>query len=133
LGDAKRPLRFAFVRLAVAGALGYVCALVLPPYVGVRPEWGAAGLTASAGVAGWIEFALLRASLNRRIGPTGLVAAYTTRLWMAALVAAAAGWGAKLTLPPLAPLLRGGVILPAFGVAFVAAAMSLGIPALRLI
>ena len=34
-----------------------------------------AGLTASAGVAGWVEFALLRSALNRRIGVTGLPAA----------------------------------------------------------
>ena len=133
LGDAKRPLRFAFVRLAVAGALGYVCALVLPPYLGVRPEWGAAGLTASAGIAGWIEFTLLRSSLNRRIGPTGLTAHYTARLWIAAVLAGAAGWGAKLFLPPLGPLFRGAVILPAFGGVYLAAALALGVPAFRLI
>ena len=35
-------------------------------------HWGAAGLTASAGIAGWVEFSLLRSRLNRRIGRTGL-------------------------------------------------------------
>ena len=38
---------------------------------GIDPKWGAAGLTASAGVAGWVEFLLLRRGLNRRIGRTG--------------------------------------------------------------
>ena len=33
---------------------------------------GAAGLTISAGISSWVEFALLRRSLNRRIGHTGL-------------------------------------------------------------
>ena len=57
-------------------------------------DWGAAGLTASAGVAGWIEFALLRASLNRRIGRDG---ACRRRIWRVcgspALAGAAAGVG----------------------------------------
>ncbi len=32
-----------------------------------RDKFGVAGLTASAGVAGWVEFTLLRRTLNRRI------------------------------------------------------------------
>jgi putative peptidoglycan lipid II flippase len=127
LGDAKRPLRFAVVRLAVAGALGYVCALILPPYLGIGPQWGAAGLTASAGVAGWIEFALLRSSLNGRIGATGVPASYIARLWGAAIAAAAVGWGVRLALPPLPTLVRGAVVLPVFGGAYFGAAAILGI------
>ena len=33
IGDAKKPLRFAAVRLVVVTILGYICALVLPPRV----------------------------------------------------------------------------------------------------
>jgi putative peptidoglycan lipid II flippase len=128
LGDAKRPLRFALVRLTIAGALGYVCALVLPPYLGIGQQWGAAGLTASAGVAGWIEFVLLRASLNRRIGVTGIPASYVSRLWASAILAAAAAWGVRMVLPPLHPLLRGATVLPVFGAAYLGAAMVMGIP-----
>jgi len=133
LGDAKRPLRFACVRLFVAGALGYVCALVVPGLVGIPLEWGAAGLTASAGVAGWIEFALLRRSLNTRIGRTGLPASYVARLWTAGVVSAALAWGARLALPPLDPVLRGVVVLPIFGGAYLAlaAVMGIAIPGLR--
>src|SRR5262249_41919465 len=133
LGDAKRPLRFACVRLFVAGALGYVCALVVPGLVGIPLEWGAAGLTASAGVAGWIEFALLRRSLNARIGRTGLPASYVARLWTAGVVSAALAWGARLALPPLDPVLRGVVVLPIFGGAYLALAAVIGvaIPGLR--
>ena len=40
--------------------LGYLCAIPLPRWLGVPALWGAAGLTASAGVAGWIEMLLLR-------------------------------------------------------------------------
>ena len=40
-------------------------ALPLPRLLGIEPRWGAAGLTASAGIAGWVEFALLRRGLRR--------------------------------------------------------------------
>ena len=128
LGDTRRPLRFAVARLAVGGALGYACAIVLPPRAGLDPAWGAAGLTAAGSIAGWIEFSLLRWSLNGRIGRTGVPASYMTRLWIAGLVAAAAGWGARVMLPPLDPLLRAAVVLPAFGGAYFGAAALLGVP-----
>ena len=48
--------------------VGILCALPLPPAIGLSPKWGVAGLTVSAGLAGWLEFAFLRRSLNRRIG-----------------------------------------------------------------
>ena len=113
LGDAKTPLRFA---------------IVLPPRLGIRPDWGAAGLTASAGIAGWIEFTLLRASLNRRIGQTGLAAGYAARLWIAALAGAALAWAVRLALPPVDPLVRGATVLPMFGAGFLATAMLLRLP-----
>jgi putative peptidoglycan lipid II flippase len=133
IGDAKKPLRFAAVRLVVVTILGYICALILPPRLGIAPGWGAAWLTVSAGVAGWIEFALLRASLNRRVGKTGLRASYTVRLWIAGVAGAAMAWGVKLALPPLHPLVRGAVVLPVFGAAFLAAALllRLAIPGFR--
>jgi len=128
IGDAKKPLRFAMVRLAVVAGLGYVCAFDLPPLLGIGPRWGAAGLTASAGVAGWIEFALLRASLNRRVGSTGLAFSYSARLWIAGLAAAAIASGIRLALPPLDPLIRGVAVLPAFGAVFFGAAAILRVP-----
>ena len=128
LGDTKRPLRFALVRLVLVTALGYVCAILLPPRLGIAPAWGAAGLTASAGVAGWVEFALLRANLNRRIGQTGLAANYVARLWTCGVVGAAAAWGVKLLLPPVDPLIRGALVLPVFGAGFLATALLLGVP-----
>jgi putative peptidoglycan lipid II flippase len=128
LSDAKRPLRFALVRLGVAGALGYVAALVLPDVLGFDRRWGAAGLTASAGVAGWIEFALLRASVTRRIGRTGLPFSYVARLWGGALLGAAVAWGAKLLLPPLHPIVRAAIVLPAFGATFLGVVALLRVP-----
>jgi putative peptidoglycan lipid II flippase len=128
LGDTRRPLRYAIVRLVIVSALGYVCAMIVPPRLGIAPEWGAAGLTGSAGVAGWIEFALLRSSLNGRVGHTGVPASYVTRLWAAGIFAAAAAWIVKVILPPIDPILRGAVILPVFGLVYLGMAAFFRIP-----
>src|SRR5437868_4219417 len=74
LRDTRTPLRFAVVRVVLTISFGYVCATPLPHWIGIDPRWGAAGLTASAGAAGCVEFALLRRTLNARIGGTGLSA-----------------------------------------------------------
>src|SRR5438034_8768479 len=58
LRDTRTPLRYALVRVALTTVLGYLCALPLPRALGIAPIWGAAGLTASAGVAAWIEMLL---------------------------------------------------------------------------
>ena len=68
LRDTRTPLRYAVIRVALTTVLGYVFAIPLPRWLGLAPEWGAAGLTASAGIAGWVEMLLLRATLNARIG-----------------------------------------------------------------
>ncbi len=128
IGDPRRPLRITLVRVACSTALGYTVAIVLPPRLGIDPLWGAAGLTASSGLVGWLEFSLLRASMNVRIGTTGLRAGYTVRLWIAAIAAAAVALGAKLLLPPLDPLLRAAAVLPIFGVVYIAIAFVLRIP-----
>ena len=87
LWDTRTPLRYALIRVALTLVLGYLCAIVLPPRLGVPMRWGVAGLTASAGVAAWVEFALLRRSLNARIGRTGLDRRYLIQLWAMALTA----------------------------------------------
>jgi len=133
LGDTKRPLRYALVRLVLVTTLGYVCAVLVPPAIGIAREWGAAGLTASAGVAGWIEFLLLRSSINGRIGSTGVRASHMRRLWSAGVAAAVVAWGVKLIIPPVGPLVRGALVLPAFGASYLGVALLLGIaiPGLR--
>ena len=128
VGDTRSPLRFALLRLVVVTTLGYLCAIVLPPALRIAPQWGAAGLTSSAGVAGWIEFALLRASLNRRIGDTGLRPAHAGRLWLAAGVAGIAAFLVRRTLPAMGPLFTGAIILPLYGGLYLGLAALTGIP-----
>ena len=118
LRDTRTPLRFALIRVALTTALGYVCALWLPGWIGVDRSWGVAGLTASAGVSGWVEFTLLRRALNRRIGRTGLPARLVASLWVSAAAAAAAGWAIKLAIGPHNPRLVGAAVLIPYGLAY---------------
>jgi len=118
LRDTRTPLRFAVIRVALTTALGYVCAIPLPLWLGINPRWGVAGLTASAGVAGWVEFALLRRSLNRRIGATGLPAALLAKLWGSAAVAAGVAWAVKLAVGQHNPKLTAAAVLAPYGLVY---------------
>ena len=132
LQDTKTPLKFAIVRVVLVTVLGYFAAVLLPRWMGWPAIWGGAGLTASAGVAGWVEFYLLRQRLSRRIGRTGLSASLTIKLWIAALLAAALSWAVKLALPiELHPILRAAAVLPVFGASYFTISAMLGIEEAR--
>ncbi|MEP6689044.1 MAG: murein biosynthesis integral membrane protein MurJ [Gemmatimonadales bacterium] len=128
LHDTRTPLRFALVRVALTIALGYLAALPLPRLLGLDARWGAAGLTASAGMAGWIEFVLLRGALNRRIGVTGLPVSLVARLWGAAAVGAASAWALRLILPASHPILAAAALLTLYGLVYFALTDRLGVP-----
>src|SRR4029077_5729247 len=118
LRDTRTPLRFAVVRVVLTTVLGYLSALPLPRLLGIDPRWGVAGLTASAGFAGWGEFLLLRQGMNRRIGRTDFPASYFVRLWLAAAIGACVAWSVKLALHPQRPLVAAVVILVPYGVVY---------------
>ena len=125
LRDTRTPLRFALIRVALTTGLGWFSAVPLPVWLGIAPRWGVAGLTASAGVAGWVEFTLLRRTLNRRIGRTGLPAALTARLWLAALAAGALAWGVKLAIGVAHPVACGALILGTYATGYLVLCYSL--------
>jgi putative peptidoglycan lipid II flippase len=128
LRDTRTPLRYAIVRVALTTLLGYLFAFPLPRLLGVPMLYGAAGLTASAGIAGWVEMLLLRSTLNARIGPTGLPAAYVARLWAAAGAAALVAWGVKLAAPSTHPIVAAIVVLGPYGLIFFAVTFGLRLP-----
>jgi putative peptidoglycan lipid II flippase len=128
LKDTRTPLRYAILRVFLATVLGYICALPLPPALGLDPRWGVAGLTASAGICGWLELALLRNSMKRRIGKTGLPSRFILKLWVSAGAAAAAGWGGKLMMNLSHPIVLAIVSLGMYGVVYFGVAIIFHLP-----
>ena len=118
LHDTRTPLIFATIHVALAALLGYFCALPLPPMLGINPKWGVVGLTLSASVAAWFEFVLLRRSLNRRIGKTGLPLTYMSKLWLSAIVSAGVGWGLKLLVGNVHPVPLAAAVLSGYGLTY---------------
>ena len=137
--DTRTPLRFAVVRVVLTTILGYFFALVLPGLLGIDARLGVAGLTASAGLAGWVEFFLLRRALDERIGRTRLVPSRMARLWFAAIVGALIPWAYKLVMDRAGPALSthdsvvqtkltAFLLLAAYGLAYLAITRAFGIP-----
>ncbi len=131
LHDTRTPLLYAVIRVTLTTILGYLFAIPLPPAIGLDPKWGVAGLTASAGIAGWVEFALLRRSLNKRIGRTGLPLSYVAKLWLAAAVGAGVGWAIKLSVGAHHPAIIAGLVLLPFGLIYFAVTAALKVPELN--
>jgi putative peptidoglycan lipid II flippase len=127
LRDTRTPLRFAVVRVVLTTALGYVAAFHLPGWLGIERRWGVAGLTASAGVAGWLEFRLLRRTLNGRIGRTGLRSRLLVHLWVAAAAGAACAWGLRPLVSSAGPLLAGFLPLALYGAVYFGVTFVLGV------
>jgi putative peptidoglycan lipid II flippase len=126
--DTRTPLRYALVRVSLTTVLGYLFAIPVPRWLGIPAVWGVAGLTMSAGIAGWVEMLMLRRALNARIGPTGLPAGYVIKLWLAAASGAATAWVIKVALPTANPLIAAILILVPYGLVFFAVTFALRIP-----
>jgi len=149
LKDARTPLYFAGIRVLLTAALAYLCAVRLPSALGVPRELGGVGITATTGVAAWLEFLMLRRAAQRRIGKTGLGMKRLLSLWASSLVAAAIALGLKLALarqlgvpaadaahwegtafaaPSLPPILTGILVLGAYGVLYFGLTAVLHVP-----
>ena len=143
LRDPKTPLRFAMVRVTLTAVLGLLFAFPLRPYIvdvlrllhlrlprlaEGEPLLGAIGLTASAGLAGWIEFALLRRALARRIGSVRLTPSFLGRLWASAVASAIVAVAFNLFLGPHNHIVQAVLVAGAFGVMYFAAAIAVGLP-----
>jgi putative peptidoglycan lipid II flippase len=94
------------------------------------------GLTASAGVAGWIEFALLRRGITRLVGKADVPAGLLARLWAAALGAGAVGVAVRFllaSLPPsrLAAIAKAAAVFGSFGAVYLLLALAFGVPESR--
>lgn len=131
LRDTRTPLRYAGIRVACNIAFGWFAALHLPRLLGLSPEWGGAGLTAAAGLAAWLEFTLLRRGLGERIGAVGVPVTHLAQLWLAALVAAGAGWAVLTWAPVPGPRPVGVLVLLTYGAAYLLITRALGVEEAR--
>jgi putative peptidoglycan lipid II flippase len=147
LRDTRTPLWFALIRVFLTACLGLLFAFPLRPYLNsvllhslhlpepglphIETGLGAVGLTLSAGMAGWVEFLLLRRALQARIGSTALPNHYPAKIWAAALCASAAGWAAGRYIHLGFRWFNLGVIVGAFGVVYVLITIGAGIPEAR--
>jgi len=128
LRDTRTPLRFAIVRVVLAAGLGWFLAFPATGWLGIPASLGLVGLTAAAGIAAWVEFSLLRFSMNRLIGRTGLRPAYFTRVTGIAVAAAALAFAAKYLMGGMPPLLSGGFVLLVYGSCYLAGSVLLRMP-----
>lgn len=127
LGDTKAPLRFAIVRVVLGTIAGIAFALWLPGALGIDRKWGAAGLTLAGGLVAWVEMALLRHELSKRIGTATLSFGFLAKLLLSAAFGTAVGVALKSVTGGGEPISRAAVVLVPFGVLYFALASVLRI------
>lgn len=118
LKDTKTTLNFAIIRILLTTVGGYVMAFILMPYFFEDKLYATVGLTLSAGLSGWVEFALLRNRLNKKIGHTGVHFTYLAKLWGAALAAAFVGFIFKQLIPTLHPIIQAAIVFSFYGLTY---------------
>jgi putative peptidoglycan lipid II flippase len=148
LRQPRIPLMFAALRVALTAGLAWWSAVQMPTALGLPRELGGVGITATTGLAAWIEFVLLRRQLQLEIGAIPGEAARLIRLWVAALLAVGTGlalkvalthmlgpahggakeWGGTvLPMPNLWAVWTAAIILPPVGLAYLGATWAMGI------
>jgi putative peptidoglycan lipid II flippase len=128
LRDTRTPLKFALLRVLLTTTAGYWGALYLPGLVGIDKRWGVAALTLAMGLAGIVEYFLLRRTLHRRIGKAQLPASLLGQLWGTAISASAVAWLCRWLVGPHHPLLMAVYVLIPYTLVYLAATWGLGVP-----
>jgi putative peptidoglycan lipid II flippase len=127
LRDTRTPLQYATVRVVLTIVLGYLFAFPLPKLLHLDPKLGLAGLTASAGIAGWVEFLLLRGALRKKVESFSLPPGLALRLWTSALLAVAIIFPLKHFFDGH-PKVAGIVLLPWYGALYFCATLAFRVP-----
>ncbi len=127
LKDTRTPLKFAVIRVILTTILGWICGLYVPGWLGVDASWGTMGLTASAGMAGWVEFWLLRRALFQKIGEIRFPPGFLEKAWAAAVIAGGVAWGIKTFFNHNHPLIALGFVMAGFGAVYFSLTAAFGI------
>ena len=128
LHDTKTPARYATVRVLLAAAIGAGFMVLFSRWeIAPGKGLGPVGLALGGGLAGWLEWWLLRRTLRARIGKVGAGTEPLGRMFIAAVAAAAVARGLEWLLPEISPLVEGLLVLPVFGVLYFVIAARLGL------
>ena len=134
LRDTKTPARIAGARVLTSALLGAalmmqfeavtIAGVTLPAgaLASLRIEGlplGPVGLALGASLGAWFEWALLRRSLARLVGPVGIGRSHLVRTAAAALLAAVAGHGVHLLVLTLHPVLIAACVAATFGTVYI--------------
>jgi putative peptidoglycan lipid II flippase len=128
LRDTRTPLKFAVGRVILTTGLGWLLAFPVPRWMGLQPLVGVAGLTVAAGLAAWVEFMLLRSSLNKEIGRTGLPVSFMTRLWGMAVPACGVAFLLKIWTAGLPRIPAGIIVMSVYGALYLGFTAAIGVP-----
>jgi putative peptidoglycan lipid II flippase len=146
LRDTKTPARVATLRIVTSAITGFALMVQFEPIAfagvhvpaGIFGHWriggaplGPVGLALGAALGAWLEWTLLHTNLAKRIGGCGVGASRLARTFGAALVAAAAGHGARLVASGLHPLLLAVIVAAVFGAIYLAVARLLALEEAR--
>jgi len=131
LRDTRTPLGYAILRVVLTTILGYAFAIPLPPALGIAARWGVAGLTISAGIASWVEFTLLRVTMHKKIGRTGLPREVLAKLWLAAIAGSTLALLVERWIGHRAPIVVAAAVLVPYGLVYLGTTWLLGIKETR--
>lgn len=128
LRDTKTPLKFSLIRVCLAIGMGIFAAVKLPGILGTAKIYGTVGLTLASGIASWVEYILLKRSLEKRIGEVKSVARTRNRSWFSAGVAGAMAFALKIAIADLhSPIFSAALVLGLFGCVYFIVGALLGI------
>jgi putative peptidoglycan lipid II flippase len=146
LRDTGTPARVAVVRVAVALVTGAVLMVQFEPVtvLGVAipagalasfdaagVPLGALGLALGAALGAWVEWALLKHALRKRVGSAGAGGAALARLFVAAGVAAAGAYAVQVQAASAPPVLEAAAVAAVFGAGYLGVAAALGLEQAR--
>ncbi len=128
LRDARTPQKYAVIRVFLNGLLGFGGALWLAPKLSIDPRLNVVMLALASGVAAWVEFALLKGVVTRRLSGGRMELRTIAVLVACAAVAAAAAWSARLAFGMQVSFIAEVTTCLVFAAAYGVATLISGVP-----
>lgn len=127
LRDTRTPANMAYLRVVISVSVGIAAMFPADQFGFSTLRLGAAGLALGSSAGAWIEYVMLRRSLNRQIGSHSAAGAKVLRMTLAAACAAVAGVLVQLSLPVWHPALVAMASFVPFGLVYLGAGAVLGV------